>query len=139
MGEYYNYTLVLFIIVFITLSLEVLQSVRMIIMVYGFKLNKGAGACVRLVMGFLPVSCFIMFFVEAIEVLGFDGDVCFCNFETIYKERFFDLQGYDCMKKIRNTYQIAVYVKLVYYSFMMIHLIWFYYINFSSVGNTGDD
>ena len=90
-------------------------------------MHKGFGAYFKKVLAMLPIFGFFLFFYEAINVLSFQGDTCFCNFEEPYKLYWEGYIGYDCMRTLKNQYQIVIYVKLCYYGAQLIQMLQFYY------------
>lgn len=56
----------------------------MFLVVIGSKLNKGSAKNLRIFLIVFPLIGFILFFWEAMQVLGFNGDVCFCEFKEAY-------------------------------------------------------
>jgi hypothetical protein len=90
--------------------------VRLILRLIGSKLNKGSAARFRIFLTVFPLFGFFLFFTEALQVLGFNGDVCFCKFKDTYDEFWGNYLGYDCMVNLKNHYQIIIYIKLIYIS-----------------------
>ena len=98
-----------------TVFFESLQVLRYVLMLQGYKMNKGAGQAVKFGLALLPIFGMITFFFETKYVLGFMGDTCFCTFR-VYWQRFNDDTGYFCMEDIETFYQKLIYVKLIYVS-----------------------
>ena len=69
----------------------------MLTVILGFKMQKGCGKRLRVILAVVPVMGMLLFFFEAMIVLDYRANVCFCRFEVVWDERFDDLQGYDCM------------------------------------------
>jgi hypothetical protein len=71
---------------------------RYILMMQGYKMNKGLGFAMKSALASLPLIGLITFFMETKYVLGFMGDACFCNFEPFWTR--VDESPYYCMKDV---------------------------------------
>lgn len=99
-----NYSLILTLFQIASIIFEFMNVVRMVLRFKGSKLNKGSAARFRIFLTISPLFGFFLFFTEAMQVLGFNGDVCFCNFRDTYNEYWGGYIGYDCMVNLKNNY-----------------------------------
>ena len=88
----------------------------MLIVILGFKTSKGFGRKLRVSLAVMPVVGMLLFFFEAMIVLDYRGNVCFCKFEKVYQEKFNDLQGYDCMRELADEYRRVVFARVFWFA-----------------------
>jgi hypothetical protein len=86
-------------------------------MLQGYKMNKGIGLVMKTALALLPLLGLVTFFFEAVTVLGFMGDTCFCRYKEYWQRM--DENEYFCMDDIGGMYQKLIYIKLVYVSITM--------------------
>ena len=115
-GEWFNYSLLLQYLCMATILVESLNVMRMLIVILGFKTSKGFGRKLRVSLAVMPVVGMLLFFFEAMIVLDYRGNVCFCKFEKVYQEKFNDLQGYDCMRELADEYRRVVFARVFWFA-----------------------